>query len=69
MMACDDPKASAETAYLGALEKVSTWAIDGGSLTLTGPDGEPTLVFAKAFKFGGTGWQPRPSTGTRWPPT
>jgi heat shock protein HslJ len=57
MMACDDPKASAETAYLGALEKVSTWTIDGTSLTLTGPDGQPTLVYAKAFKFGGTSWQ------------
>jgi len=57
MMACDDPLATAETAYFGALEKVSVWAIDGASLTLTGPDGQPTLVFAKAFKFGGTSWQ------------
>jgi len=57
LMACGDPQATAETAYFGALEKVNVWAIAAGSLTLTGTGGQPTLVYAKAFKFGGTSWQ------------
>jgi heat shock protein HslJ len=64
MMVCEEPQATAETGYFGALEKVDAWAIDGTSLTLTGPAGQPTLVFARAFKFGGTSWQLATANGT-----
>jgi heat shock protein HslJ len=37
MMACEAPLMAVETAYLGALDKVSAFAVDG-DLTLTGDD-------------------------------
>ena len=48
-MHCPDPQGSTEAAYFSALAKVTTWAVGGdGSLTLSGADGTPALVFASA---------------------
>ena len=45
MMACPEPQMGAEAAYLGALEKVNAWTVDGATLRLSGPGGQPVLVF------------------------
>jgi heat shock protein HslJ len=54
MMACPEPQMGAETAYLGALEKVNTWMVEGTTLTLGGPGGQPELVFTRSLA--GTTW-------------
>jgi heat shock protein HslJ len=56
MMACEDPQASWEADYFEALAAASTWTRDGNTFTLTGPDGQPEMVFAKTFRFGATNW-------------
>ncbi len=40
MMACEDDVMIAEALYLGALEAVEAYEVDGDTLTLTGPDVE-----------------------------
>ena len=48
-MHCPDPQGSTETAYFSALAKVTEWSVGSdGSLTLSGTDGAPALVFASA---------------------
>ena len=48
-MLCPDPQGSTEAAYFSALAKVTTWAVaSDGSLSLSGADGIPALVFASA---------------------
>ena len=49
MMYCDGPVGVAETTYFADLAKITTWSIGtGGSLTLSGAEGTPSLVFASA---------------------
>jgi putative lipoprotein len=45
LMACEEPKMTAEAAYLPALEASDSWAIEGGELVLSG-DGDETLRFS-----------------------
>ena len=48
-MHCPDPQGSTEAAYFSALAKVTGWALGSdGSLTLSGADGAPALLFASA---------------------
>jgi heat shock protein HslJ len=44
-MACEDPQASAEQAYLAALPEVASFAIADEQLTLNNGDGDALLVF------------------------
>ncbi len=54
MMACPEPQMGAETAYLGALKEVNAWTVEGTTLTLAGPGGQPGLVFTRSLA--GTTW-------------
>jgi heat shock protein HslJ len=56
---CPEPVAEPETRYVEALEAVDTAALDGKTLTLTGPDTE--LVFRRVPAI-----DPAPLTGTGW---
>ncbi len=44
-MACEDPQASVEQAYLAALAEVSSFSIADEQLTLNNGDGDAVLVF------------------------
>jgi putative lipoprotein len=44
-MACIGEGGRIEGLYLSALEAVTAWAIDGTTLTLTGPAGSDTIVY------------------------
>ncbi|HXV58295.1 MAG TPA: META domain-containing protein [Gaiellaceae bacterium] len=46
-MACEEPQAAAEDAYLPALEGADGWAVEGGELVLSTGGGE-TLRFSAA---------------------
>ena len=49
LMLCPDPAGATEATYMADLAKVTTWAIGtDGSLTLSGPSGDPALVYAPA---------------------
>ena len=45
LMACEEPKMAAETAYLPALEAADSWAVEDGELILSS-GGEETLRFS-----------------------
>ena len=45
LMACEEPKMAAETAYLPALEAADSWAVEDGELVLSS-GGEETLRFS-----------------------
>lgn len=45
LMACEEPKMAAESAYLPALEAAEEWAVEGGELVLS-TDGKETLRFS-----------------------
>jgi heat shock protein HslJ len=45
LMACEEPKMTAEAAYLPALEAADSWAIEDGELVLSG-DGNASLRFS-----------------------
>ena len=47
-MACLDEGGRVEGLYLAALEAITSWAIDGPMLTLTGPAGSDTIVYEGA---------------------
>ncbi|MFN8623662.1 MAG: META domain-containing protein [Chloroflexota bacterium] len=57
--ACEQAVMDDENLFLDLLQNATTWAIDGGSLTITAADGG-TLV------FGGDTAEPAPFTGTAW---
>lgn len=56
---CPEPVVEPESRYIEALESVDTAALDGKTLTLTGPDTE--LVFRRVPAI-----DPAPLTGTSW---
>jgi heat shock protein HslJ len=45
LMACEEPKMAAESAYLPALEAAELWAVEGGELVLSS-GGDETLRFS-----------------------
>jgi heat shock protein HslJ len=47
-MACQDPMATVETAYLQALDQVTEVSADGDNLKLSAPGDRPALVFVRA---------------------
>ena len=46
-VACEDPMATVEAAYLQALNLATTWTVTGDTLLITNPDGKPALSFVK----------------------
>ncbi|HEY4226916.1 MAG TPA: META domain-containing protein [Candidatus Limnocylindrales bacterium] len=46
-LACQDPLATVEAAYLQALNLVTMWTVTGNTLVLTNPAGKPALSFVK----------------------
>jgi heat shock protein HslJ len=53
-MACIGEGGRVEGLYLAALEAVTAWAIDGATLTLTGPAGSDTIVYEAADPTSGS---------------
>ncbi|MGZ8570886.1 MAG: META domain-containing protein [Actinomycetota bacterium] len=60
-MACAEELMALETAYLGALGSVTTFAVSDGVLTLTGTDTDTELVYDEEQPP-----EPLPLTGTTW---
>ena len=58
MMACEPERTAVERAFTGGLAAAVTYAIDGGTLELTGTDGRVVLRFRAAAAL--------PLVGTRW---
>lgn len=58
-MGCDEPRMTAEAAYLDALQRIDAWARDGDTLRLTGAG--VTLTFAELPEV-----EPSALTGTTW---
>jgi heat shock protein HslJ len=58
MMACEGPRGAVETAFLAIFPKVTTVAVDGETLELTGDGGKLILRFtvAEAAELTGTTW-------------
>jgi heat shock protein HslJ len=46
LMACPSPRDAIESAYVGALDRVVAWAIDGEELMLSDDEGEELLRYA-----------------------
>src|SRR5262249_53529586 len=46
--ACEAPASTVESAYFAALNAVTQYAVSGSTLILSGPDGKPSLTFAKS---------------------
>jgi putative lipoprotein len=46
LMACPPPRDAIESAYVAALDRVQTWAIDGEELVLSDDEGEELLRYA-----------------------
>ncbi len=58
MMACEPERTAVERAFTGGLAAAVAYAIDGGTLVLTGADGRVVLRFRAATAL--------PLVGTRW---
>jgi heat shock protein HslJ len=46
-MACEDPMATVEDAFLQALNLSTTYTVTGDTLVITNPEGKPALTFAR----------------------
>ena len=55
LMACDEPAASVETAFLGALERTTGYTTDSSSLALLDSDGAIVLNFVESGSGAVTG--------------
>jgi heat shock protein HslJ len=47
-IACEDPMATVEAAFLQALNLSTTYTVDGNQLVITNPEGKPSLTFVRA---------------------